>query len=118
MVSRDEAEAYRQAQIGVRALVERDLAKFWSYLDLSNPARVASAVDSYVPLLVRRFGSDAGEFAAEWYDEMRASAGPGVGRVGPRGGRPHLRGVTAHDAHDTGAAGAAQRHDPRLPDRP
>ena|SRR5665647_512875 len=77
MVSRDEAEAYRQAQIGVRALVERDLAKFWSYLDLSNPARVASAVDSYVPLLVRRFGSDAGEFAAEWYDEMRASAGAG-----------------------------------------
>lgn len=77
MVSRAEAEAYRQAQTGVRVLVERDLAKFWSYLDLSNPARVASAVEAYVPLLVRRYGQDAGELAAEWYDEMRASAGVG-----------------------------------------
>lgn len=77
MVSRAEAEAYRQAQAGVRVLVERDLAKFWSYLDLTDPAKVASAVDAYVPLLVRRYGSDAGALAAEWYDEMRSAAGIG-----------------------------------------
>lgn len=77
MVSRAEAEALRQAQAGVRVLVERDLAKFWSYLDMSNPARVSSAVEAYVPLLVRRFGQDAGAFAAEWYDDARSTAGIG-----------------------------------------
>ena len=61
----------------MRALVDRDLTRFWSYLDLSDPARVATAVEAYVPLLVRRYGSDAGALAAEWYDEMRLSAGVG-----------------------------------------
>lgn len=70
-----EAEAYRQAQTGVRVLVERDLTKFWGYLDMSNPSRVATAVDSYIPLLVRRYGSQAADLAAEWYDEMRSAAG-------------------------------------------
>lgn len=76
-VSAAEAEAYRQAQAGVRALVERDLLKFWSHLDLSRPDRVATAIKAYVPLLVRRYGSDAGALAAEWYDEQRALAGIG-----------------------------------------
>lgn len=74
-VSAAEAEAYRQAQAGVRALVERDLRQFWAYVDLSNPERAANAFREYVPLLVRRYGSDAAALAAEWYDVQRAEVG-------------------------------------------
>ena len=74
-ISRDEAEAYRQAQAGVRVLVERDLARFWAKLDFSRPDWVASATRAYVPLLVRRYGSAAADLAASWYDEQRALAG-------------------------------------------
>lgn len=74
-VSQAEAEAYRQAQVGVRALVESDLSRFWSYVDLSDPERAARAVREYVPLLVRRYGSAAADLAAEWYEVQRDLAG-------------------------------------------
>lgn len=77
MVSPADAEALRQAQAGIRVLVERDLLAFWSRLDLSQPRWVAAAVDEYLPYLVQKYGQDAGGFAAEWYDEQRFAAGVG-----------------------------------------
>lgn len=78
MVSPADADQFRQAQAGIRALVEQDLTKFWSYVDLSNPERAATAFRAYVPQLVRRYGSDAAELAADWYEVQREIAGAAV----------------------------------------
>lgn len=74
-MSATDAEALRQAQAGIRVLVERDLTAFWASLDLSRPDRVAAAVREYVPALVSQYGQDAGAFAAEWYDAQRLAEG-------------------------------------------
>jgi hypothetical protein len=87
----------RKAQAGIRRLVERDLANFWSHLDLSKPER---ALLHYVPLLVQRHGESAAALAADWYDEVRAASGvPGRFRA-VMADSPYLDGVdgTAHRA--------------------
>lgn len=73
MVSAADAERLRQAQAGIRVLVERDLDRFWSFVDLSRPERAATAFRAYLPLLVSRYGELAGEMAADWYDAARAA---------------------------------------------
>lgn len=75
MVSLADAEEYRQAQVGIRVLVNRDLTRFWAGLDQARPDQVVAAVEAYTPLLVQRYGSAAADLAAEWYDEQRAIAG-------------------------------------------
>ncbi|QCB93306.1 hypothetical protein [Cellulomonas shaoxiangyii] len=75
MVSPADAELLRRAQGGIRALVERDLRGFFGMLNLSQPERSRDLLLAFVPELVRRYGMDAAQFAAEWYDVQRAAAG-------------------------------------------
>jgi hypothetical protein len=73
MVSRADAERLRQAQAGVRALVERDLRAFWESLNLSRPEAARDALLAFLPALVDAYGESAAAVAADWYDEMRAA---------------------------------------------
>lgn len=77
----DEAEL-RQALIGVRALVDRDLTAFFTSLNLDRPESARDQLLEFVPLLVAQYGEAAASFAADWYDEMRDAAGvPGSFRA-------------------------------------
>jgi hypothetical protein len=80
----DEAEL-RQALIGVRALVDRDLTAFFESLNLNRPEEARDQLLEFVPLLVSQYGEVAASFAADWYDEMRDAEGvPGRFRAEPQ----------------------------------
>lgn len=72
MVSAADAEALRLAQAGIRELVERDIEMFFWSLPLDRPESARDRLLEFVPVLVGRYGADAGDFAADWYDTMRA----------------------------------------------
>lgn len=108
MVSPADAEALRRAQAGIRSLVERDLRGFFGMLDLSRPERARDLLLAFVPELVRQYGQDAAEFAAEWYDLQRASAGvagrfQAVALVSPyeSAAEPTVRRLAGHLFSDT-----------------
>ncbi len=75
MVSTADAAAFRQALVGVRVLVERDLKAFFASLDTSRPESARDQLLKFVPHLVSQYGEVAATFAADWYDEMRAVEG-------------------------------------------
>lgn len=83
MVSAADAERLRRAQVGVRALVERDLDRMWSriwsqYPD--GPTKPYNVRDSFLqqlPILVSRYGEAAASVAADWYEDQRDLAGVG-----------------------------------------
>lgn len=75
MVTATAAQEFRLAQVGIGSLVERDLAAFWSSLDLSRPELARDALMAFVPSLTQTYGESAAVVAADWYDEMRAAAG-------------------------------------------
>lgn len=83
MVSASEAERLRQAQIGVRRLVERDLNRMWARVWSSfpdgptKPYNVRDAFLQSVPNLVNRYGEDAAAVAADWYEIQRDREGVG-----------------------------------------
>lgn len=62
----------RTSQAGISALVERDLNRFWSTLNLNNPETARDALLRFVPALVETYGSAAASVAADWYDEQRS----------------------------------------------
>ncbi|UNX54090.1 hypothetical protein MF406_14230 [Georgenia sp. TF02-10] len=72
MVSPADAERLRLAQVGIRTLVERDLAAFFASLDLGRPEAARDALLEFVPYLVSTYGESAAAVAADWYDEQRA----------------------------------------------
>ena len=63
---------FEQANDGIAALVERDLAAFLAALDFTKPAAVRDALFDFIPLLVAQYGEVAATVAADWYDELRA----------------------------------------------
>lgn len=73
MVSAADTARLRQAQTGIRVLVERDLAQFFASLNLSSPEAARDALLLFVPELVARYGEAAGTIAADWYDDLRAA---------------------------------------------
>jgi len=73
-VSPADAQRLRQAQDGVRALIERDLRALVASLDTTRPEAALAAVREYVPVLVAQYGGSAAAVAADWYDEVRADA--------------------------------------------
>jgi hypothetical protein len=73
VVSSADAARLRQAQIGVRRLVERDLAEFFGSLNLGRPEAARDALLGFVPVLVAQYGESAASVAADWYDDVRAS---------------------------------------------
>lgn len=77
MASRDDVARLKAANDDLVALTVRDLTKFWSYVDLTQPAVARNALLQYVPLLVQRYGDMAATVSADWYDEMRVKASVG-----------------------------------------
>jgi hypothetical protein len=74
VVSAADAAELRQALIGVRALVDRDLTAFFASLNLDRPESARDQLLEFIPLLVSQYGEVAASFAADWYDEMRDAA--------------------------------------------
>lgn len=70
-----DAEALREIQAGVRALVIGDLEAFFASLDLGRPEAARDALLEYVPFLVATYGEQAASLAADWYDDVRADEG-------------------------------------------
>jgi len=68
---------FEQANNGIAALVERDLAAFLASLNFSRPDAVKLDLFDYIPALVAQYGDMAATVAADWYDELRASQGVG-----------------------------------------
>lgn len=72
MTTRRDVAALAAAGRGVVSLAQRDLAAFFSSLNLSNPEAVRDALIDFVPRLVQVYGDVAATVAAEWYETVRA----------------------------------------------
>lgn len=59
----------------VSRLAARDLERLWATVDVGNAVAARTAVEEFLPLLVARYGEVAAVVAADWYDELRATAG-------------------------------------------
>lgn len=63
---------YRQANQALVSLAQRDLADFWSALNLSgDPARVRDELLKFFPDLLQAYGDTAAVLGADWYDLLR-----------------------------------------------
>lgn len=74
MATPAEIAAYRQANAGLVALMERDLNAFWASLNLARPERVRDALLEFVPFLTAQYGEIAAAIAADWFDQLRIQA--------------------------------------------
>lgn len=76
-------QAYRAAQVRVRAAVDRDLDRLWQRIwsafpdGPTKPYHVRDAFLQQVPVLVARYGDVAASLAADWYEQMREQASVG-----------------------------------------
>lgn len=77
MVSRESLDRYSAASTRAVDLAKRDLERFWSRLDLTNPNAARDALLEFVPTLVSTYGDLVATAAMEWYDEERAKV-PGL----------------------------------------
>lgn len=77
MVSAADAQKFREAQQGIRVLVDRDLDRMWARIwsKDAHPGAVRDAFLRQVPTLVSRYGADAANLAAQWYEMQREAAG-------------------------------------------
>jgi hypothetical protein len=66
---------FEQANDGIAALIERDLAAFFASLDPARPDVVRLELFEFIPVLVAQYGDIAATVAADWYDELRAAEG-------------------------------------------
>ena len=92
MVSAAEAQKFREAQQGIRVLVDRDLNRLWSQVwgKDADPAHVRDLFLDRVPRLVERYGTDAASLAAQWYEVQREAAGVGGRFAALPSGSPYL----------------------------
>lgn len=74
MATRAEVERFRESNKSIVDLAKRELEAFWLTLDLSNPARARDEILEFMPILTRAYGEVAATIAADWYDDLRASA--------------------------------------------
>ena len=92
MVSAAEAQKFREAQQGIRVLVDRDLNRLWGQVwsKDADPAHVRDLFLDRVPRLVERYGTDAANLAAQWYEVQREAAGVGGRFAALPSGSPYL----------------------------
>ena len=64
-----------QGQVGLEALLTRDLQAFFAALDLTKPEQARDALLEFLPAIIREYGLAGAAAAADWYDELRASLG-------------------------------------------
>lgn len=75
MATLAEVAEHRAANRGIVAAATRDLNRFWATLDLADPAGARDALLRFMPALTTQYGEIAATVAADWYDDLRASAG-------------------------------------------
>lgn len=78
MATRAQVEAQRRDLAALSDRAREDLRRFWSFLDLSQPERVRTAVEAYLPLLTDRYGAAAASVAADYFDDLADAAGVAV----------------------------------------
>lgn len=74
MATRAQVDRQRQAQAALSRRALADLATFWQRLDLSQPEAVRDALIEFLPLLTDQYGAAAATLAADYFDELAASA--------------------------------------------
>lgn len=74
MATRAEVERFRESNKSIVDLAKRELEAFWLTLDLSTPAKARDEILDFMPILTRAYGEVAATIAADWYDDLRASA--------------------------------------------
>lgn len=74
MATPEEIALFRAANVELTKRIEADLAKFWSYLDLSKPVVARNALLNFTPLLVQRYGDMAATVSADWFESLRFDA--------------------------------------------
>lgn len=82
MVEQAQVAQLKNAQVGILAMLGRDLQTFMESLDLTKPESVRDALFEYWPLIVAQYGEAGAAAAADWYDDVRADTGvPGSYRA-------------------------------------
>lgn len=72
MATAQQVAEYRLANQSLVALALRDLAAFWSALNLSSdPARIRDELLKFFPDLTQTYGDTAAVLGADWYDALR-----------------------------------------------
>lgn len=72
MATAAQVAEYRQANQALVSLAQRDLADFWSALDVfGDPTRVSDLLVAFFPDLVQAYGDTAAVLSADWYDLLR-----------------------------------------------
>lgn len=68
-------DAYRARQVALDESLRSALGRYFSTLDLSDPARALEEIRVFVPSLVDRFGPVSAELAVEYYEAARLASG-------------------------------------------
>lgn len=76
MVSREEADQLRAANLELVALVTEELEGIYYALNLNRPEQVRDAMIEVLPLLVDKYGPLAAAASAEWYRSMMPGSTP------------------------------------------
>lgn len=73
MATATQVQFIRAQNEAIVRLATRDLAAFWSTLDLSRPETARNALLRFTPVLVDQYGQAAASIAADWYEDVRAA---------------------------------------------
>lgn len=74
MTSQADFDRFVESQRGVRRLVLRDLAAWWTTVEHLSPSEIKASAAEFLPLLAHTYGEVSATAAANFYDEARASS--------------------------------------------
>lgn len=75
MPTRADVDRITKVNQRIAEAARKDLAAFWSTLNLSDPASARNALLAFMPELTATYGQAAASAASIWYEELRADAG-------------------------------------------
>lgn len=75
MADRADVDRQRAEQAAVSTRARAALDRFWGGLNLQDPQGSRDALVAFLPDLVASYGEAAAVVAADWYDDMRETAG-------------------------------------------
>jgi hypothetical protein len=74
VTSQADFDRFVESQRGVRRLVLRDLAAWWTEVEHLAPSEIKEQARTFLPLLSRTYGEVSAVAAADFYEEARASS--------------------------------------------
>lgn len=75
MTSQTDFDAFVESQRGVRALVLRDLAAWWTTVEHLPPSELQAEARAFLPVLVGAYSEVSATAAADFYESARAASG-------------------------------------------